>query len=173
MSDLHDFDKSRSVEDRHAPVLDAWFAEMYPLRKATMDEQWRGIDRVATTPQGEVALDYKCDEAAARTKNLFLETVSNSVTGRPGWMHTSESVWLVYFVVPKTVVMFTFARIRPLLPVWAARYPTRAARNAGYSTLGVCVPIEVATAYAEYVADLTTVDGAVLEPSDRWDDASA
>lgn len=119
-----------------------------------MAEQWRGIDRVVTTPAGAVGLDYKCDERAQQSGNVFLEMVSNSVTGRLGWMRTSEAEWLVYYVVPDRVLLCRFARLRPLLAAWAARYPVRAAHNVAYDTLGLCVPVAVVAAAADRVVEL-------------------
>ena len=165
---IHQFAQSQAVEAKHAPRLDAWLSESYPIREATMAEQWQGIDRVAITFDGYVTIDYKCDEKARKTDRLFLETVSNSVTGRPGWMRTSRADWLVYFVVPETVWMFRFDRLRRMMPGWQRTYGERAARNVSYATLGVCVPVTVAVSAVEYLARLAHGDGAVLEVSDRW-----
>jgi hypothetical protein len=165
---VHQFAQSQQVEARHAARLDAWIAEGYRFRDATTEEQWQGIDRVVMTDNGPVTLDYKCDERAQTTKRLFFETVSNATTGRRGWMHTSRADWFVYFVVPNDVWMFRFERVRPLLPAWKQAYGERGARNATYTTLGVCVPMAVAIQAVEYIAALDRHDGAIFETSDRW-----
>src|SRR5262245_47976789 len=95
----HHFDHSRSVEARWAPTLDTWLGESYVIEPVTMDKEWRGLDRIAQTETGPVTLEYKCDTRAQQTGKLFFETVSNSVTGRPGWLYTCQAEWLVYFVV--------------------------------------------------------------------------
>lgn len=164
----HQFARSQQVETRWARVLDAWLRESYEVREATVAEQWRGIDRVVVAESGLVTLDYKCDERAQQTGRLFIETVSNSVSRRPGWVHTSHADWLVYFVVPDAVWMFQFARVRQMLPRWLCTYGERSARNLDYATLGVCVPMAVVREAVEYVARLSRGDGAILQESDRW-----
>jgi hypothetical protein len=161
----HRFDHSCSVEARWAPTLDAWLSAAYALRPATSAEQWRGIDRVAIDDDGHpVSLDYKCDERCAQTGNVFIEIVSNATTGRPGWALTSEAIWLVYFVTPHSVLMFLLSHLRARLPAWRERFPERPARNEGYDTLGLCVPLRVALGAVEYVAHLDHGDGAILQP---------
>jgi hypothetical protein len=167
---VHQFAASQGVERRWAPTLDRWLREAYDLREATMDEQWQGIDRVAVTPEGPVGIDYKCDERAARTGNLFFELVSNDVTGREGWVFSSRADWLAYFIVPDEVWMFLFRRVRSRLPAWWMRYPLRAALNDGYRTQGVCVPRSMARRTVEYVASLRQGDGPVLQPKQRAPD---
>ena len=163
---LHQFETSCDVEKRWAPVLDAWLGEHYELRVATPDQQWRGIDRIAWDRDGEHRIDYKCDEQWHKYGNVFLETVSNAQTGRPGWAMTSEADWLLYFLTPSTVLVCRMARIRAMLPRWrCAGYPVRSAKNQGYETFGLCVPVPVVSAVAEYDAD-PTFDAAILECRD-------
>lgn len=169
---LHRFAESLTIEAQWAPTLDAWFGAAYQLRLATVEEQWRGIDRVAIDDGGRcVGLDYKCDCRCVETGNLFIETVSNAQTGRPGWALTSEAMWLVYFVVPDHVLMFLTSQLRAQLPNWAACCLERPAHNEGYDTLGLCVPFDLASRTAEYVADLRSGDGAILKPFDGDCDA--
>ena len=170
-SPIHDFQACRAVEDRWSAKLDDWLAESYPMRPATMEEQWRGMDRlvrVALDEDGlEVGVDYKCDERAARTGNAFIETVSNDVSGRKGWALTTEADWVFYFVVPDRVFGLRADKLRAAIPDWQRRFPTRAARNVGrdgrpFRTLGVCVPLKEVAAVAEWVAHLDQGDGPVL-----------
>lgn len=173
MPELHEFHRSSKVEDRWAPVLDAWLGEHYSFRPATMAEQWRGIDRVAVDDSGrEAGIDYKCDTQAGRTNNVFIETVSNDQSGRPGWAETSEAEWIFYFVTPGLVLAFRTVRLREALRSWQRRYPTRGARNGRYTTMGVCVPIQVAKTVAEYTARLDEGDGPVLAEFDQRQRAS-
>jgi len=129
--------------------------------------------RVAVDEDGaEVGIDYKCDERAARTGNAFIETVSNDVSGRPGWALTTEAEWIFYFVVPDRVLGILSAKLRRALPSWQRRFPTRAARNVSwdgkpYRTLGVCVPLKEVEAVAEWVAHLGRGDGPVLAPREE------
>ena len=166
---VHQFDRSMDIEARHAPRLDRWFSERYTLRVATDDEQRAGIDRIATDDFGErTTLDYKCDERARHTRNLFIETVSNSRTRRSGWALTSSADWLVYFAVPDQVWMFLMRHIRSAVPTWRHCCHERAAVNAGYSTFGLCVPFWRARQRVEYVADLHHGDGPVLQARQEY-----
>lgn len=166
---VHRFDRSMDIEARHAPRLDHWLSEHYDLRVATDDEQRAGVDRIATDDFGaRTTLDYKCDERAHITGNLFIETVSNSRTRRPGWALTSSADWLVYFAVPDLVWMFLMRHIRSAMPTWRRCCHERAAANAGYSTFGLCVPFRLARQRVEYVADLNHGDGPVLQSRQEY-----
>jgi hypothetical protein len=161
---LHRYEDSCRTEARHAQTLDRWLGQHYRLRLANVDEQRQGIDRVVIDDDGcDTTIDYKCDTRAAQTGNLFAETVSNARTGRLGWALTSRAEWLFYFVVPARVQVYRMARFRAAVAVWNGTYPLRAAENEGYATLGICVPLEVAAARAEYVAHLDADDGPVLQ----------
>ena len=119
---------------------------------AGMAEQWRGVDLRATLPDGSTCrVEVKCDARAQQTHRAFVETVSNDVTGRPGWAHTCEADWLLYFVPgPNDDVLYWLrpADIRRALPTWeyaadAGGWGVRrvAARNEGYRTLGLAVAL--------------------------------
>ena len=114
---------------------------------------------MAADPDGQYLIDYKCDEAWRRTRNVFIETVSNARTGRRGWALTSEAEWLLYFLTPDRVLVLTFTAVRRHLPTWQARFRLRAAVNDGYDTLGLCVPVSVVET-AEYTARLDYGDAA-------------
>jgi hypothetical protein len=102
---------------------------------------------------------------AADGQRLF-ETVSNSRTGRPGWMLTCTATWLLYFLTPVRVLVFEMAALRQALPRWHDHFPTRAAVNDGYDTVGLCVPIPVAEAAAESVSWLSRGDAIILQRRD-------
>ena len=170
MGDTHDFDRSVEVEKRWAPVLDRWIRDTYPLREATAAEQRRGIDRLAINDRGlEVAIDYKCDERAQWTGNVFMETVSVDVDRTPGWLYTSDADWILYFVTPEVVYAFSLPKLRLEIEAWKERYGEVPAKNRGYRTLGVLVPFRTARAVAEYVAGVSG-DRAVLTMERDEDD---
>ena len=162
MAEHHDFDRSVEVEKRWAPVLDRWIRNSYPLRDATPQEQRRGIDRMAVNDLGnEVGIDYKCDEKAQWTGNVFMETVSVDTRRTPGWLYTSDADWILYFVTPEVVYAFSLAKLQAHIEDWINRYGEVAADNRRYRTLGVLVPLRTARAVAEYVAAISH-DGAQL-----------
>mgnify|MGYP001582985356 FL=1 len=158
---MHRFEDSRAVEARWEGVLDAWLrADGRDVRPATMAEQWKGIDRVVTDENGEVCgIEYKIDEVARRTGNIFVETVSNDNTGRPGWAYTSTARWIFYFIVPDRVLCLLTERLRAALPAWLRRFRLKSADNGDYRTVGVVVPIVEAEKVAEQASLLPTERG--------------
>jgi len=165
---LSTFAGGKAVERLWAPHLDRWIGETYRLRPSTDAEEWQGIDRHVVDEHGcDVTLEYKFDQRWPQTGNVFIETVSNAGTERPGWALTCQAVWLLYFLVPHRVLVFQMSQLRQAVDFWRERYPERAAHNEGYDTLGLCVPIPVAEQAAEYVAHLDRGDGFVLQSRDH------
>jgi len=165
---VHEFDASRAIERKWAPVLDRVLRENYTnLEVATLADEWRGFDRFVVDDAGQrVGLEYKFDERWQQTGNAFIEIVSNSETGRLGWLHTCQARWLLYFLTPTTVLVFRMDRLRCVGRQWQQAYPVRPAINAGYCTLGICVPVGVAQGAAESVSELQQGDGIVLQTRD-------
>jgi hypothetical protein len=168
MGETHDFDRSAEVERRWSPVLDRWIRKSYAFfREATDAEQRRGIDRIAIDDLGhEVAIDYKCDERAQWTGNVFMETVSVDTRRTPGWLYTSDADWILYFVVPEVVYAFSLSKLRAEIEGWIKRYREVPAKNRSYRTLGVLVPLREARRAAEYVASISA-DCAVLTMEEK------
>lgn len=171
---LHRFDASRAIEAKWEVVLDRLLRESYPLstvEPVSLAEEFRGVDRYVIDDQGErVKVEYKFDERWRTTGNIFVETVSNDTTSRPGWAFTCTADWLLYFCTPSRVLMFDVPTLRLARDRWAQRYQVRAALNAGYRTLGICVPLRVAERAAECVLRLDHGDGVVFQRRDRHDD---
>lgn len=157
---MHNFDDSKRVEARWSAVLDDWIRSDYSLTVASIEDEWRGIDRWATDSDGvKLGIDYKCDTRAAITGNIFVETVSNSQSGRLGWAYTSEADWIFYFVVPRFVLAFRTASLRRSLSEWVSIYRTARARNdRGYDTIGILVPLIVARSSADSVCDFGDIE---------------
>ena len=116
------------------------------ITPATMEQQRQGIDRVFFFPAtgSRDTIEYKADSIAGKTGNAFIETVSVDTPSisKPGWAVTSQAKYLVYMVTdPEAIYLVLMANIKAMLPKWRERYPTKAAQNNGYRTLGVVVPI--------------------------------
>lgn len=161
---LHEFNKSCKVEERWAPVLDTWFKKYcHQIREAKVAEQWRGIDRFCVLPNGQdgTSFDYKCDEQTQGTGNVFIETVSNEQLGRPGWVHTSEADWIVYFVVPNEILFFLMDDLRFMLSDWDKHYRKAKAPNKRgserYNSVGICVPLEEARRAARHCVKMENI----------------
>ena len=153
----HRYDESLGVEALWAPVVDAWLASRYEVHVAELEDELRGIDRFLTRPADVTvtSLDAKHDRLAHRTGNVFLETVSNDQSGRPGWALTSEADWILYHVVAeRRVLLFLTSELRDVAG-WS-RWRERSVRNEGYRTVGQLVPVAVASHVARY--DVTLAD---------------
>jgi len=132
--------------------LDGFFSGRYRIRRATAQEQRRGIDRLFTHRQTgqQIAVEYKTDYVAARTHHAFVETVAVDAVGKAGWAYTSQAEYLMYYVPGEGVVyVLALEVLRRQLPRWLRSYPLRQARNAGYATHGVVVPLDEMEACAE------------------------
>lgn len=155
----HDFKTKLAEAEKWEAVLDARLRDSgYEVRPLGPYEP----DREVTLPSGfRLKVEYKCDERALETRNAFIETISNSVTGRPGWAMTTEADWVLYFVVPKRVLGLRPARIRGELELWK-QYRKAKADNGTYQTIGLLVPLSVVLTAADFVSELDRGDGIYL-----------
>lgn len=134
--------------------LDSIWGGDYQVCRVGRDQQRRGIDRVLIHKESgrRVSIEYKTDATAGRTGNAFVETVSVSTTGKPGWAVASQAMWLVYYIPsPRTIYCIRMGQLRKRLPVWAAMYPTRNIPNEGYVTQGILVPLDEFERIANWV----------------------
>ncbi len=158
MNEPFDFQAQLKRGEAGEATLDAYFGQRFQIRKATMAEQRRGIDRFFTNPKnGHVwSLDYKTDTRAAQTGNVFIETKTFPDREQSGWAYTSEAEWIFYYLPDAFAVYavsFTYLRAK-VLPLWAARYPLRSAKNKTYTTYGLIVPVAIFARCASKTFDL-------------------
>jgi hypothetical protein len=144
---MYDFAQQLAIGEAWEDRLDAFFLERFPVRilRASREEQRKGIDRLFVSRiSGAIdTVEYKADTLAGRTGNAFVETVSVSSTGRPGWALASQAKYLVYLVTePETIYFVAMAALRAKLPVWKRLYREAAAQNDGYETRGLLVPLD-------------------------------
>lgn len=166
---MHQFDQSQRVERRWRPVLCDWLrVSGYRVTDATPEDEWRGVDVWTVDDTGErVGIDFKCDERWRTTGNVFVELESNHQTGRLGCVLTSDARWLLYFLTPDRVLVCLTTRLRDAIPAWKTQYPQRPARNQGYDTMGLLVPVAAVERCAESVSWLSRGDRLCLQPWDR------
>jgi hypothetical protein len=140
----YDFDRQLAEGDRGETFLDAFFrARGHAIRRATLEEQRQGIDRVFTTPEGRVSrVEYKTDYLSAKTGNAFIETVSVDSQGKMGWALTAQADYLIYYIPGRAIYVLPFMSLHWALPRWIRECPAKAAQNRGYATHGVLVPLE-------------------------------
>jgi len=151
---IHAFHHSSKVEARWARVLDQWLKKRgNTFRDASDEEQWMGIDRVVLAPK-QTTIEYKCDTRAKKTGNIFVETISNNVSGRKGWAKTCQADWLFYFITPGELLCFEGASFKRMVPTWERRYGTKKARNHTFDSVGLVVPIDAAKTIARLAVRL-------------------
>ncbi len=137
--------------------LDAYFGQVYEITPATPAEQRLGIDRffVHRDLGFRTAVDYKADWRAVETGNAFIETISVDRRDKPGWAVASRAAWVLYYLPQtRTLYVLRMRALRRLLPQWQAMFPTRSAKNSGYSTHGLLVPLAVMMRVAEAVVEV-------------------
>jgi len=148
---MYDFDRQLTQGEQGEAFLDSFFAGRgYTIVPVSRDDQRTGIDRIFTDPAGhEFRIEYKTDFTAVKTGNAFIETISVDSAGKMGWSLTSTCDYLVYYVPGQVIYMLAQRSLRWALTAWMREYPTRTAKNNGYSTHGLLVPLEKIAEFAE------------------------
>jgi hypothetical protein len=152
---IHDFAQSleRSNSYSDAPWWElvyrrafAGFAGMVSVR-ADGWAQRGGIDRVITLKSGRtVTVDEKVREK--RWPDFLLERWSDEARGSPGWIQKDLACdFIAYAFVPdETCYLLPFLPLRKAWIQngrdWCARHQEVRAKNHGYVTISVAVPIE-------------------------------
>lgn len=141
---IHDFAVKLEEGQEHEATLDRFFGRWFDVRPATAIQQRMGIDRVWTNvdTSAQYSVEYKADSTAAKTGNAFVEAVSVDTTGRRGWVLSSLAQVLVYYLPPTgQAYVANLVDLKRAFPDWKAKYRLKEAKNADYSTFGVCVPL--------------------------------
>ena len=144
---VYSFQKQLAQGQTYEQQLDKAFEDRFFIRPATRAEQRRGIDRIyrpRKAPDQLLTVEYKADRTAGRTGNAFVETVSVSTTGAPGWALSSQADWLFYLVLGSAEALYILQmeKLRAKVPAWRSRYPERQIPNEGYFTVGTLVPLD-------------------------------
>lgn len=131
------------------------------VTRAPLEQDKQGIDLVCFNleREREYTVQVKTDAKAYRSGVAIIETVSNSVTGAPGWIYTCTADYLFY-VVPVTqlcegrepetlergmAIVLRPNTLRDYLSTWLLRYPavessSRSESGCTYKTHGIFVP---------------------------------
>lgn len=144
MTDPYDFKDQLKIGAEGEAFLDEFFDRAYEITPATSEEQRLGIDRhfVNRETGNKLTVEYKTDEKAQKYHNAFVETISVDQRGKSDWAYTSHADRLIYYVVgDELIYVLHFIDLRKRLPEWAAKYPTGRAKNKGYWTYGLLVPL--------------------------------
>lgn len=108
--------------------------------------QRMGIDRIILLGNGRtLAIDEK--KRKKDRSDILLEYVSNTKTGAPGWIEKDLAIdYLAYAFMPsKRVYLFDWCMLQRAWGYfgnqWKRKYNLPPAKNEGYDTLSVAVPI--------------------------------
>lgn len=145
-------------------ALDRFFGRWYTIRRVGRDLERIGIDRIFRDANNVLStVQYKGDDAAARTGNFFVETVSVDTDQTPGWIYTTCANYFVHYIPSKArATVYETLKLRDAFQtVWSKLYPSRAVANlrdgqVAYHTHGVLVPLTVAEAIALKQFEVTT-----------------
>jgi len=154
MTMIHDFKErleySESASDEG--FWDAVYHKAFPdmlwhkLCAGDTQSQRLGIDRLVFLKSGRVlAIDEKKREKVY--SDILLEYLSNDQTGAPGWIEKDLLIdYLAYAFMPsRKVYLFPWDMLRRAWlhykEEWLQKYKIPPARNEGYSTHSVAIPI--------------------------------
>src|SRR3990172_11868068 len=131
----------------------------FAVTLATDEQQRQGIDRIFVKRHGRRAqftVEYKTDWTAARTGNVFIETVSVDSLNKPGWAFASTADLLIYYVPGDNLIYVMFlSKLRRMLPRWQGQYPSAPPiPNKGYNTLGLLVPMHEFEQHSKQVINI-------------------
>lgn len=153
---IHDFRERLAYSEAASDELfwDAIYRKAFPNMVSHMtasgntQSQRMGIDRVILLANGKTLfIDEKKRER--EYSDILLEYVSVSTTGAPGWIEKDLSIdYLAYAFMPtKRVYLYPWEMLRRAWTnysqTWRDEYQIVEAKNVGYSTFSVAVPIPV------------------------------
>lgn len=115
--------------------------------KGNTESQRRGIDRLVHLSNGRT---LQVDEKKRENDwpDILLEYISVDTTGAPGWIEKDLDIdYLAYAFMPsKTVYLFPWLLLKRAWDYygeqWIEEYKRVEARNKGYTTISVAVPIK-------------------------------
>lgn len=153
----YSFRKQLRDGKKHERFLDDYYSTHFHIEPADREEERRGIDRWFTDRRNgnTYSIQYKADTTAARTGNAFVETVSVDAKNIPGWVHTCEADFIIYYVVGRgPAYVIRPADIRKRLKQWEVRFESRSIPNHDYNTIGLLVPLDEFERIAHAVSDI-------------------
>lgn len=129
--------------------LDEYFSPDWVIHQLSRSHERKGLgDRIYINRDDPLTIylvEYKADEEAAKTGNIFVETVSVDTAHKLGWVITCQADFIfIYIPANKTVFVVSPDDMRERLSAWQSKYPIRpsaAELNNGYRSYGILVPI--------------------------------
>lgn len=155
MDRTYEFNEQFKIGLRGERFLDRFFGLFYSVTEATRDQQRIGIDRFLTSlyrdrdylmsaPADGLPVEYKTDAIAHKTGNAFIETISVDTDDKGGWVSTSQSHFLIYYIpYSGQIFVWSIKELRARQEEWKRRYGVKPVSNNGYTTYGIPVPLNV------------------------------
>lgn len=151
----YNFDKQLKIGHGHEAELDKYFVQSFHVKTVDMPLQRMGIDRILIGRRSgrEFTVEYKADETACRTGNIFFETISIDKQNKKGWALNSLAQILVVYLPSKHIAYWlSMAQVKNHIGTWMQTYPSRAIPNRSgafeYNTVGTLVPLTEFNKYA-------------------------
>lgn len=150
---VHIFGESLAIGLAYEEILDKFYGQGYTINHVGYSLQLLGIDRIwlHRKSRKRYSVEYKSDIKAGETDNIFIETLSNEVTGQLGWAYTSCAQLLITFIPAKDYAYrATMIAVKYHLDEWIKKYPSIEVKNDGYISRGVLLPMYIFEEVAFY-----------------------
>ena len=128
----YDFNKQKQWGETQAAHIDTYFGKFFTIEPASDELDRLGIDRIFARCDTGVrfGVEYKADEKAAITGNVFIETVAVDERDVYGWAYTSLAQKLVYYVPALSrCYVHNMIFIKSEVAGWARQYPVNAVKH--------------------------------------------
>lgn len=146
MSKVYGFKEQLKIGKEGESKLDKFFLEKLniTIKQASMEQELtKGFDRIFTSKKNgkQFTIEYKYDEKATKTGNVFIETLSKSSTGKKGWVLTSQADF-VAILVGSTIYVIRMNELREHIKTEGDKYRLAKCKNPTYYSEGRLMPIK-------------------------------
>lgn len=144
MTKIYKFQDQLKVGKIGEAKLDKFFKEIIgmTIEYATKKQELSmGIDRIFSKNGRECYVEYKTDEKAVQTGNLFIETLSNSKNCKLGWVLTSQADRIV-ILVGSTIYLMKLSELKEHIKTKGMKYRIGYSHNPTYMSEGRLMPIK-------------------------------
>jgi len=144
MSEIYGFKEQLRIGKEGEAKLDKFFKEVigFTIEPVTKEEEIAsGFDRKFIKDDRQCYIEYKTDDKAKTTGNLFIETLSNSNNGKLGWVLTSKAD-RVTILVGSIAYLIKMKELRKHIQTKGNQYRIATAHNPTYVSKGRLLPIK-------------------------------
>jgi hypothetical protein len=146
---IYRFDKQLAIGEKYEEEQDAFYQKWFNISASTPKENRIGIDRhcgVKLFPL-QFTLQYKGDDKATDTGNLFIEVISVDEKSVPGWAIRCAADYLSIYIPRENEFYWIHTPLlKAIVPFWAVKHSIGKTENEEYNTHGLLVPRETVEA---------------------------